>query len=120
MLVANIEHYVGIRTTHEYCLLLHHYNQLEVVTINDIIAFHAEFERIHPFQDGNGRVGRLIILKECLKYYIIPFIIEDSKKHYYYRGLSNWRTEQDWLRDTCLDGQDTFIRLLNQIGLPRE
>ena len=92
--------------------LLDGYNSKSEITINDIIAFHAEFEQIHPFQDGNGRVGRLIALKECLRDNIIPFLIEDSKKAYYYRGLSQWNTEKGWLTDTCLDGQDTFRRLL--------
>ena len=92
--------------------LLDGYNSKSEITINDIIAFHAEFEQIHPFQDGNGRVGRLIALKECLRDNIIPFLIEDSKKAYYYRGLSKWGAEKGWLTDTCLDGQDTFRRLL--------
>jgi len=82
-----------------------------------VIALHAEFEYIHPFQDGNGRVGRLIALKECLRHNIIPFIIEDSKKHFYYRGLSEWRNEKGWLTDTCKDGQDTFIRLLDMLDV---
>ena len=81
-------------------------------SVEDIIAFHHEFESIHPFQDGNGRVGRLIALKECLHYGIIPFIIEDAKKAFYYRGLAEWENEQGYLIDTCLDGQDTFKRLL--------
>ena len=92
--------------------LLDGYNAKQPVTINDIIAFHAEFEQIHPFQDGNGRVGRLIALKECLRHNIVPFLIEDSKKMFYYRGLSQWNNEKGWLTDTCLDGQDTFKRLL--------
>ena len=96
--------------------LLMRYNAQSSVTINDVIALHAEFEYIHPFQDGNGRVGRLIALKECLRHNIIPFIIEDAKKHYYYRGLSEWRNEKGWLTDTCLDGQDTFIRLLDMLA----
>ena len=70
------------------------------------------FERIHPFQDDNGRVGRLIALKECLRYNIIPFIIEDSKKMFYYRGLSEWETEKGYLTDNCLDGQDSFKKLM--------
>ena len=81
-------------------------------SVEDIIAFHHEFEIIHPFQDGNGRVGRLIALKECLHYGIVPFIIEDAKKAFYYRGLSEWENEKGYLIDTCLDGQDTFKRLL--------
>ena len=100
--------------------LLERYNARGNVTIEDIIKFHAEFEYIHPFQDGNGRVGRLIALKECLKNNIIPFIIEDSKKSFYYRGLSEWRREKGWLVDTCLDGQDTFVKLLDILEIPHE
>lgn len=97
--------------------LLGKYNAKSNITIEDIVELHAEFEYIHPFQDGNGRVGRLIALKECLKHNIIPFIIEDSKKGFYYRGLSYWRDERGWLTDTCLDGQDTFIRLLKMLDI---
>lgn len=98
--------------------LLSDYNAKTKVTIEDVVAFHAEFEHIHPFQDGNGRVGRLIALKECLHHNIIPFIIEDNKKGFYYRGLSEWRNEKGWLTDTCLDGQDAFIRLLDMLDIP--
>ncbi len=98
--------------------LLDGYNAKESVAIEDIIAFHAEFEFIHPFQDGNGRVGRLVALKECLRHNIIPFIIEDEKKHYYYRGLSEWKNEKGWLTDTCLDGQDTVVRLIDMLDIP--
>ena len=97
--------------------LLREYNSIEKVAIEDIIAFHAKFEYIHPFQDGNGRVGRLIALKECLHHHIIPFIIEDSKKNYYYRGLSEWQSEKGYLIDTCLDGQDTFVKLLDMLEI---
>lgn len=100
--------------------LLHEYNAKDNITIEDVITFHAEFEHIHPFQDGNGRVGRLIALKECLHHNIIPFIIEDGKKGFYYRDLSKWRSEKGWLIDTCLDGQDTFIRLLDMFDIPHE
>ena len=99
-------------------MLLADYNAISTVTVNDVIALHAEFEYIHPFQDGNGRVGRLVALKECLHHGIVPFIIEDAKKHFYYRGLSEWKTEKGWLTDTCLDGQDTFIRLLDMLDIP--
>ena len=92
--------------------LLSDYEALKTVSIDDNIRFHCEFERIHPFQDGNGRVGRLIALKECLRYNIVPFIVEDSKKMYYYRGLSEWDTEKGYLTDTCLGGQDTFKKLM--------
>lgn len=93
--------------------LLADYEAKETVTVEDIIAFHSDFEHIHPFQDGNGRVGRLIALKECLRFGIVPFLIEDSKKAFYYRGLSEWSQEKGYLTDTCLDGQDTFRRLLS-------
>ena len=92
--------------------LLSDYGSLDTVSMDDIIQFHYEFECIHPFQDGNGRVGRLIALKECLRYGIVPFIIEDSKKLFYYRGLSQWKTEKGYLTDTCLDGQDTFKKMM--------
>ena len=92
--------------------LLSSYPAADVITVEDIIAFHHDFESIHPFQDGNGRVGRLIALKECLHYNIVPFIIEDAKKAFYYRGLAEWEIEKGYLIDTCLDGQDTFKRLL--------
>ena len=98
--------------------LLAAYNAKSIVTLEDVVELHAEFEYIHPFQDGNGRVGRLIALKECLHHGIIPFIIEDSKKMYYYRGLSEWRNERGWLTDTCLDGQDAFSRLLDMMEIP--
>ena len=97
--------------------LLAWYEAIEAVTINDIIQFHWEFERIHPFQDGNGRVGRLIALKECLRHGIVPFLIEDDKKLYYYRGLAEWERERGWLTDTCLDGQDTFHRLMDMFDI---
>lgn len=87
------------------------------ITIEDIIEFHADFEYIHPFQDGNGRVGRLIALKECLRFNIVPFIIEYSKKAFYYRGLANWKVEKGLLRDCCLDGQDSFKELLKMLDI---
>lgn len=104
----------------EMKLLINSYLSKNIISIEDIIDFHVKFERIHPFQDGNGRVGRLIILKECLKHNIIPFIIEDNKKLYYYRGLSNYDDDKQWLIDTCLDGQDSFKSLLNMLDIPEK
>ncbi len=98
--------------------LLAAYNTKKVKTLEDILDFHVRFERIHPFQDGNGRVGRLIALKECLRFGLIPFIIEDAKKLYYYRGLSEWEREKGYLTDTCLDGQDTFRKLMSIFDIP--
>ncbi len=82
--------------------LLTEYNNKEEKTLEDILDFYVKFERIHPFQDGNGRVGRLIMFKECLKYNIVPFIIEDQLKMFYYRGLKEWKNEKGYLKDTCL------------------
>ena len=97
--------------------LLSDYESLDAVSIENVIEFHYNFEHIHPFQDGNGRVGRLIALKECLRHGIVPFIIEDSKKMFYYRGLSEWESEKGYLTDTCLDGQDTFKKLLSMFDI---
>lgn len=93
--------------------LLDRYQAKEKIAFEDIVEFHYHFERIHPFQDGNGRVGRLIAFKECLKYNIVPFIIEDVKKAFYYRGLKEYEREHGYLMDTCYDGQDTMRRLLD-------
>ena len=88
--------------------LLNEYNVKEEKSLEDILDFHVKFEKIHPFQDGNGRVGRLIMFKECLKYNIVPFIIEDDLKMFYYRGLAEWDIERGYLRDTCLTAQDRY------------
>ena len=93
--------------------LLNKYNAKEEISIEDILDFHVKFEKIHPFQDGNGRVGRLIMFKECLKYNIVPFIIEDDLKMFYYRGLAEWETEKGYLRDTCLTAQDRYKAYLD-------
>lgn len=93
--------------------LLNEYNVKEEKSLEDILDFHVKFEKIHPFQDGNGRVGRLIMFKECLKYNIIPFIIEDDLKMFYYRGLTEWETEKGYLRDTCLTAQDRYKAYLD-------
>lgn len=93
--------------------LLAEYNNKKEKTFEDILDFHVKFERIHPFQDGNGRVGRLIMFKECLKYNIVPFIIEDNLKMFYYRGLKEWDNEKGYLMDTCLMAQDRYKAYLD-------
>ena len=93
--------------------LLKEYNSKKEKTFEDILDFHVQFERIHPFQDGNGRIGRLIMFKECLKYNIVPFIIEDNLKMFYYRGLKEWNNERGYLVDTCLTAQDKYKAYLD-------
>ena len=93
--------------------LLKEYNVIKEKTLEYILDFHVKFERIHPFQDGNGRVGRLIMFKECLKHNIVPFIIEDNQKLFYYRGLKEWDNEKGYLTDTCLTAQDKYKAYLN-------
>lgn len=94
--------------------LLEWYESLKQITINEIIEFHAKFEKIHPFQDGNGRVGRIIAFKECLKNNIVPFIILDKDKIFYYRGLNQYQTnkEKGYLIDTCLNAQDQYVEMI--------
>ena len=98
---------------HEMVKLLNKYNAIKVKTLEDIIDFHQHFESIHPFQDGNGRVGRLIMFKECLNNGIVPFIITDELKMFYYRGLREWNHVRGYLMDTCLTAQDFYKDLLD-------
>ena len=93
--------------------LLQRYNSTDEKTLDEIIDFHVRFERIHPFQDGNGRVGRLILLKECLRNNVVPFIIDEKLKMFYYRGLHEWDNEQAYLKDTCLAAQEQFKEYLD-------
>ena len=92
--------------------LLTWYNGRKVLDLKDLLEFHYRFESIHPFQDGNGRVGRLILFKECLRLGIVPFIIEDRLKLFYYRGLREWPRESGYLMGTCLTAQDAFRKAL--------
>ena len=108
----------GIKTTSpnnvekEMSKLMDWYNSLKQVTIKEIIEFHYKFESIHPFQDGNGRIGRIIMFKECLKNNIVPFIIQDADKLFYYRGLKEYKSEKGYLTDTCLNAQDQYIKMI--------
>ena len=97
--------------------LLKEYNANKHKSLKEIIDFHYKFENIHPFQDGNGRVGRLIMFKECLRNGITPFIISDDIKQYYYRGLNEWKNEPGYLMDTCLTAQDRFKAYMDYFGL---
>lgn len=94
-------------------LLLKEYNAIKQKSLDDILDMHQRFEAIHPFQDGNGRVGRLLMFKECLANGIVPFVITDELKMFYYRGLQQWPRVREYLRDTCLTAQDNYKRLLD-------
>ena len=97
--------------------LLASYKAVKEVDLDHILNFHVEFERIHPFQDGNGRIGRLILFKECLRHNIIPFIITEELKYFYYRGIAEWHNQRGFLRDTCLAAQDTMREVLAGLGI---
>ena len=105
----------GIETTlpqnveKEMCKLNDWYVNLATVAFDDIVEYHYRFEKIHPFQDGNGRVGRLVMFRECLKNNIVPFIIEDQYKRYYYRGLVEFDRVREYLVDTCKSAQDVYV-----------
>lgn len=109
---GNIQTSLPKNVVKDMAKLMEWYNSLEKITIKEIIEFHYRFERIHPFQDGNGRVGRIIAFKECLKNNIIPFIILDKDKLFYYRGLKEYKNEKGFLVDTCLNAQDQYIEMI--------
>ena len=100
--------------------LLKEYNSKKQPTFEDILDFHQRFEAIHPFQDGNGRVGRLIMFRECLRNNYVPFIITDDLKIFYYNGLRNWPHIKGYLTDTCLTAQDHFKALLDKFRIKYE
>ena len=109
---GNIKTSTPSQTPKDMVKLMEWYNSLKQITIKEIIEFHFRFERIHPFQDGNGRVGRIIMFKECLKNNIIPFIILDKDKLFYYRGLKEYKNEKGYLIDTCLNAQDQYTNMI--------
>lgn len=111
-IVGNMKTTPPSKVSFEIKKLLSEYNSKENIKIEDIIDFHYNFEKIHPFQDGNGRVGRLIMFKECLKNNVVPFIIDEKHKLFYYRGLKEYENEKGYLIDTCLSAQDDFKKLL--------
>lgn len=98
----------------ELAALLKEYNAKKSPTLEDIIDFHQRFESIHPFQDGNGRIGRLIMFRECLRLGFVPFITTDNLKMFYYNGLQNWPNTKGYLLDTCLTAQDYTKALLDK------
>ena len=106
--VGNIETADPAEVSEKLDRLAKTYSGIDNVTINDVIDFHFGFELIHPFQDGNGRAGRMIMFKECLAHDIMPFIIEDKYKEFYYRGLDQYKIEKGYLIDTCLSAQDKY------------
>ena len=93
------------------------YNSLKHIEFDDILDFHVQFERIHPFQDGNGRVGRLLLFWQCLQAAIVPFIITEELRLFYYRGIQNWGSVNGYLRDTCLTAQDNYKAVLDYFGI---
>lgn len=98
--------------------LLREYQEKTSVTERDVIDFHYQFEKIHPFQDGNGRVGRLVMFKECLAHGLVPFVIDSNHKLFYYRGLQEYPREPGYLIDTCLSAQDGYRQLISYFQQP--
>lgn len=111
--VGGIQTILPENVSSEMKRLLSDYNNISDIDLDDVLEFHYRFEKIHPFQDGNGRIGRLILFKECLKHNIVPFIIDEKHKMYYYRGLKEWKNEKGFLTETCLSAQDVFKQYLD-------
>ena len=111
--VGNMETTHPSQVSAQMRALINGYNAVAVKSLQDLLEFHYRFERIHPFQDGNGRVGRLLLLKSCLQYNIVPFVIDEEMKFVYYRGLQQWEEERGFLTETCLAAQDKFKRWLD-------
>lgn len=118
--VGGIETSLPENVHEDMTALLDEYNSKEIHDLDDILDFHKRFETIHPFQDGNGRVGRLIMFKECLANGIVPFIITDELRFFYYRGLREWPAIPGYLRDTCLTAQDDFKHILEYFRIAYE
>lgn len=120
--VGNIQTAAPSEVANKIDELIKHYESINKITFYEILDFHASFEKIHPFYDGNGRVGRLLMFKECLRNDIVPFFIDDVYKGYYYRGLSEWQTggEKGYLTDTCLMMQDNMKNILDYFKISYE
>ncbi|MDX9880784.1 MAG: Fic family protein [Prolixibacteraceae bacterium] len=112
-MVGGAETTLPADVAHEMKNLIGAYHDKKIITLYDIIDFHFQFERIHPFQDGNGRVGRLVIFKECLANGIVPLIIEEEHKFFYYRGLAEYPSVKGYLTDTCLSAQDNYKNIID-------